>query len=137
LTDEAAVIGLTLRYKTDDMMWFTLFHELGHVLLHRHKQSFIVDNAAEDLTDQEVDAEMQPYEREANRFAEDTLIPPDAFHSFVRAGVFTNESIHSWAEELEIGPGLVVGRLQREGVIERYQGNALKQRIGSQPVDEE
>ena len=35
LSDRKALIALTLRYKTDDQMWFTFFHEVGHVLLHR------------------------------------------------------------------------------------------------------
>ncbi len=26
LTETTAVVGLTLRYKTDDQLWFTLFH---------------------------------------------------------------------------------------------------------------
>ena len=29
LSDGRALIGLTLRYKTDDQMWFTFFHELA------------------------------------------------------------------------------------------------------------
>src|SRR5262245_38157833 len=51
LSDKKALVGLTLRYKTDDQMWFTFFHELGHILLHRKKRSFVLDNAADDLSD--------------------------------------------------------------------------------------
>src|SRR5213593_3040572 len=55
LTEKKALIALTLRYKTDDQHWFTLFHEIGHILLHRNKRSFVMDNAAEDLSDPIVD----------------------------------------------------------------------------------
>ena len=75
LTEKTALIGLTLRYKTDDQLWFTFFHEIGHILLHRNKRSFVLDNAAEDLSDHVVDPEMHRYEEEASRFSADTLIP--------------------------------------------------------------
>lgn len=129
LTEKRALVGLTLRYKTGDQLWFTLFHEIGHVLLHRNKRLFVVDNAAEDLSDRVVDPEMRQYEEEANRFSSDTLIPPSALGDFIRKGIFTNESIHDFAEVMGIGPGIVVGRLQFEGVLARHQGNALKQKL--------
>ncbi len=129
LSDKKALIGLTLRYKTDDQLWFTFFHELGHILLHRRKRAFIVDNASDDLGDRVIDPEMQEYEAEANQFAADTLIPPAALTEFLRGGTFTNESIHDFAEAIGIGPGIVVGRLQFEGVLRPHQGNTLKQKL--------
>ena len=129
LTEKHALIGLTLRYKTDDQFWFTFFHELGHLLLHRSKKPFVVDNAEEDLSDRVVDPEMQRIEAEANRFSADTLIPPAALGAFLRAGQFTNESIHEFSETVGVGPGIVVGRLQHEGVIAAHQGNTHKQKL--------
>ncbi|MDE2816052.1 MAG: HigA family addiction module antitoxin [Chloroflexota bacterium] len=129
LPDKKALIGLTLRYKTDDQMWFSFFHELGHLLLHKNKRSFVVDNAAKDLSDRVIDPEMQKYEAEANQFAADTLVPPSALTAFVRAGIFSNESIHEFAEEIGIGPGILVGRLQHDGYLGHHQGNALKQKL--------
>ena len=136
LTDKRALIGLTLRYKTDDQLWFTFFHEIGHILLHRNKRPFVVDNAAEDLSDRVIDPEMQQYEAEASRFSSDMLIPPSALGDFMRKGIFTNESIHDFAEGIGVGPGIVVGRLQYDGVLARHQGNALKQKLDWSFVDE-
>ena len=129
LTEKKALVGLTIRYKTDDQLWFTLFHEIGHLLLHRSKHPFVVDNAATDLFDRVVDAEMQQPEEEASRFAADTLIPPDRLDGFIQSGTFTNDSIHDFAEAVGIGPGILVGRLQFEGILARHQGNALKQKL--------
>lgn len=129
LTPTKALIALTLRYKTDDQMWFTFFHEIGHILLHRRQHEVIVDNAAEDLTDQIVDPQMQRKEEEANRFAADTLFPPTALEAFIKRNDLSNEAIIQFAEEQHIGPGLVVGRLQREGILNYHQGNALKRRF--------
>jgi hypothetical protein len=127
-TSKRALIGLTLRYKTDDQLWFTLFHEIGHVLLHRNKRSFVIDNS-EDLTDQSVDPEMRGVEAEADRFSSDVLVPPADLGNFLRQKTFTNESIHAFAESIGVGPGIVVGRLQHDGVLKRHQGNALKQKL--------
>jgi HTH-type transcriptional regulator / antitoxin HigA len=129
LSDKKALIGLTLRYKTDDQLWFTFFHELAHILLHRRRRAFIVDNAAEDLTDRVIDPEMQGYEAEANQFAADTLIPPGALSEFLHARTFTNETIYDFAENIGVGPGIVVGRLQHDGVLKAFQGNAFKQNL--------
>jgi len=129
LTERKAVIGLTFRYKKDDQLWFTLFHEIGHLLLHKNKRSFVIDNAAEDLSDPVVDPEMQQYEVEASRFAADILIPPRMLAEFIRRKAFTNESIHDFAEAIGVGPGIVVGRLQREDILRPHQGNTLKQTI--------
>jgi HTH-type transcriptional regulator / antitoxin HigA len=129
LSDKKALIGLTLRYKTDDQLWFTFFHELAHILLHRKKRAFIVDNAADNLSDRIIDPEMQGYEAEANQFASDTLIPPAAFGEFLRVRDTTNDAIHDFAAAVGVGPGIVVGRLQHEGILKGFQGNRLKQRL--------
>lgn len=129
LSDKRALVGLTLRYKTDDQMWFTLFHEIGHLLLHRLQRRFVVDNAAEDLTDSVIDPEMRKYEVEANQFAADSLIPPGMLGTFIKNNSFTNESIHDFAEFVGVGPGIVVGRLQHDGILKPHQGNKLKQTL--------
>jgi addiction module HigA family antidote len=129
LTDTKAVVGLTLRYKTDDQLWFTLFHELGHILLHRGKKSFVVDNAAEDLIDRVIDPEMQKFESEANQFSSDTLVPPSELSEFLRKKEFTSETIYAFAERIGVGPGIVVGRLQHDNILKSHQGNAFKQTL--------
>ena len=137
LNEKWAMIGLTLRYKTYDQMWFTLFHEIGHLLLHRSQKRFVIDNAAEDLTDPVVDPEMRRFEVEANQFAADNLIPPESLGKFIKSNSFTNESIHSFAEMIGVGPGIVVGRLQHDGILKPHQGQRLKQKLNWNFVDEE
>jgi len=129
LSNRRAIVGLTLRYKTDDQFWFTFFHEIGHIILHRSKRSFVIDNAADDLGDKVVDPEMESVELEANTFAREVLIPPAQMSEFLRQGVFTNESIYDFAEQIRIGPGIVVGRLQYDGVLLPHQGNRFKQKL--------
>ncbi len=127
--ERSVIVALSLRYKTDDQMWFTFFHELGHALLHLGQRKIIMDNPAGDLADSLADPEMQALEDEANRFAANTLVPADAWADFISQGEFTNESIPSFADKVGIGPGIVVGRLQREGFLKHFQGNAFKQKL--------
>ena len=132
-----ALIGMTIRYRTDDQFWFTFFHELGHILLHRHKRTFVLDNAARDFGDGIVDEEMAQVESEANRFAANTLIPPQAYDAFVRRNDFSNDAIHDFAKAIGVGPGIVVGRLQHDRILNFYQGNSLKQTLHMGHVTEE
>jgi len=129
LTPTKVLIALTMRYKTDDQLWFTFFHEIAHVLLHLNKTSFVIDNPEGELSDGVVDPEMQKFEDEANRFASDTLLPPAELSAFIKACDFGNDAIHSFADRIGVGPGIVVGRLQHEKILARHQGNLLKQRI--------
>ena len=135
LSNKKALIGLTLRYKTDDQMWFSFFHELGHLLLHKRMRSFVLDNAAHDLFDRIVDPEMERYETEANQFAADTLIPPAALSDFVSRHKFSNDDIYDFSEKVGVSPGIVVGRLQHLSFLAAYQGNALKQKLEWQIPD--
>jgi addiction module HigA family antidote len=129
ISSEKAMIGLSLRYRTDDQVWFTFFHEAAHVLLHRRDRPFVLDNADEDLGDRVVDPEMQQVEDEANRFASDTMIPPGELTEFIRRKKFDSDDIHSFSERVGIAPGIVVGRLQHDKVLEPHQGNRLKQKL--------
>lgn len=129
LSDKKALVGLTLRHETDDQMWFSFFHEVGHLLLHKRLRPFVLDNAADNLFDRVIDPEMEKYETEANQFAADILIPPAALADFIKRDTFSNDDIYDFAEAAGIAPGIVVGRLQYMGLLQAYQGNALKQKL--------
>lgn len=130
LSDKHAMVGLTPRYKSGEQLWFTFFHEIAHILLHRDRQMFVVDNAVGDMGDDVVDPDMAKYEEEADRFAADTLIPPAEFAKLPRKPEdLTNGLIQSFAESIGIHPGIVIGRLQHDKVLEHWQGNRLKQKL--------
>ncbi|MFV2073095.1 MAG: HigA family addiction module antitoxin, partial [Thermoanaerobaculales bacterium] len=41
LSKDKALIQLSIRYKREDVLWFTFFHEAGHILLHGKRQVFV------------------------------------------------------------------------------------------------
>jgi hypothetical protein len=67
-------------------------------------------------------------EEEANHFAGKTLIPPPKYRAFTKRGVFTTASIEAFAEDIQIAPGIVVGRLQHDNYVKwKTRLNKLKQ----------
>lgn len=113
LLDKKIVIGMTVRGKDADKFWFSLFHELGHILLGHLSQS--MDNAEDE-------------EAVADAFARRTLISDEKFYSFAMEENFNQESILHFAEDVDIDPGIVVGRLQKEELIPYNYFNNLKTR---------
>lgn len=118
LNPDKAVIQLSLRYKTNDHLWFTFFHEAGHILLHGKKALFIEGSNGID----------QEKEQEANQFAEQELIPKRAFAEFAKRAIFSKASIIAFARSIDLAPGVVVGQLQHKGLIPISHCNDLKVR---------
>ncbi|PZS37528.1 MAG: hypothetical protein DLM62_18690 [Pseudonocardiales bacterium] len=108
-----AVIALSDRYKKDDHFWFTFFHEAAHVLLHSKKETFVDDDTDNDML-----------ENEANDFAANFLIPPDSASRLTR--LTTDNDVEAFAREIGIAPGIVVGRLQHDGLWGWNRGHNLK-----------
>lgn len=116
------LIQLSLYGKTNDKFWFTFFHEAAHILLHADgkeakKSIFLDDPNASHSTD--------PREQEANQWAGNVLIPEE--NSNTLGTLRTKEAVRSFAESIGIHPGIVVGRLQHDHIIEPSWMNDLKQ----------
>lgn len=60
----------------------------------------------------------QADEDAADAFARDILIDHESFTSFVQHRDFSRASILRFADRVSIDPGIVVGRLQKEGFVE-------------------
>ena len=105
------IVGLTVRGKDADKFWFSLFHELAHII-YGH-----VGNPG---------GTTEADEMQADTFARDTLIPPSQFHAFITYDNFSESSILTFASDVGIDAGIVVGRLQKENFIPYNQHNHLK-----------
>lgn len=123
LSPRRALIQLSLRYRSDDQLWFTFFHEAAHILLHRKKDIFLEFDDHGDATKEEEE------EEEANRFAADFLIPPRDFKRIKEWSVYSKAAISQFAKEIGVSPGIVVGRLQHEGLLPYSHCNELKVRF--------
>lgn len=88
-----------------DTFWFTLFHEIGHIIHGDYGISFEKETGEKEET--------------ADRFAADLLIEPDEYQQFVRGNMFTLTKIREFADLIDRDPGIVLGRLQKDGLV-RY-----------------
>lgn len=106
------VLGLTARGKDADKFWFSLFHEIGHIVLDHIGQP---------------NGTSQKDEKDADKWSRDALIPFEQFEEFRKGDDFSQSSVRAFAAKLGIAPGIVVGRLQNEGCIEYSMMNGLKE----------
>ena len=118
ITPEKVLVQLSLRGTWADIFWFTLFHELGHVLRHGRREVFIEWLADDDHDDRESDADA---------FAAETLIPRAAYDTFLRRSpVPSAAAIVAFADQQRIAPGIVVGRLQHDRKLDHSDLNRLR-----------
>jgi len=112
------LIQLSLYGKTNDKFWFTLFHEAAHILLHvKEKKAVYLDDPNKHGADSDE-------EREANDWSRKFLIP-DQFTALL-PGLRTKASVYEFAQLIGIHPGIVVGRLQHDGLIDPSWMNDLR-----------
>jgi HTH-type transcriptional regulator / antitoxin HigA len=117
LTPTKALIQLSFRYLSDDHFWFTVFHEAGHLLLHRHELVFIERARTSDAK----------ADQEANKFAAEMLVPP-AHQEEMLALPVSARSVVRFARRIGVSPGIVVGQLQHARRLSPSQLNGLKRR---------
>jgi HTH-type transcriptional regulator / antitoxin HigA len=116
LTDTKALMLISVRYLSDDQFWFSVFHEVGHLLKHPRRLF--------------IDAPSMPSNREeeeASRFAEDTLVPAEHRPEMMKLPV-NGRAVMRFARKIGIAPGIVVGQLQHAERFKRQQLNNLKRR---------
>ena len=107
---------VTLRNKYADIFWFTLFHEIGHLL--DTQNEFFVDFRS---VDRGVGAE-----KIADEFATQQLINKTAYVQFVREANFSRPSVQRFANDNGLLPGILVGRLQHDGHLNNSQLNDMR-----------
>ncbi len=85
-----------------DTFWFTLFHEIGHIINGDYGISFEKETGAQ--------------EEAADHYAADALIPPESYQEFIRENdKFDLQTITAFADQIGRDPGIVLGRLQNDG----------------------
>lgn len=115
LKPNKALLMLSARHKTNDHLWFTFFHEAGHLLLHARKLSFLEIEGK--LTDE--------FEEQADIFARDLLIPPQ---QALQLAILprTQVAVEAFARKIGVAKGIIVGRMQKEKLLPWTHLNKLK-----------
>jgi HTH-type transcriptional regulator/antitoxin HigA len=86
-----------------DTFWFTLFHEIGHIINGDYGVSFDKENGEK--------------EEKANEYAQHKLIPSEKYCEYIANRNITLQSIKSFASSINRDPGIILGRLQNDGLV--------------------
>lgn len=87
-----------------DTFWFTLFHEIGHILHGDYGITF-EDNTCKS-------------ENEADAYARNALIPDKSYNKFIsETSIYNERTIREFAHKINRDPGIVYGRLQKDKII--------------------
>lgn len=115
LDQDSPVIGTSIQYDRNDSFWFTLCHELSHII-HRDESPLDIDLSTGAPDPFKV---VSPVERRANEEASAMLIPKEEIESFVlrKAPLYSKQDIVKFAHRVRIHPGIIVGQLQHRDEI--------------------
>ena len=118
ISPNKALLCLSFRHLSDDHLWFTFFHEAGHLLLHGKAETYI-----------EADDEYchEQKEWEANQFARDALVPR-GYRSHLIAARNSRYQVARLARRVGVSPGILVGQLQKDGYVAFNRMNSMKRR---------
>lgn len=124
-SDDKPVVAMSLRLDRVDYFWFTLMHELAHIL-HGDRGPLIDDDLAG------VAAEAaEGCEAKANEYARDFLLPKQELDAFIAQvhPFYSKIKINQFARRVGVHPGIVVGRLQFLENIPYSQGRDMLSKV--------
>lgn len=109
------VVAMSLRFPRLDYFWFTLLHELAHLVLHN-------DQLKETLFfDVEVAEEKDRIERSANRLAKDSIVDRESWRNCAPKYDYSDRVMSAYAAEQGVHPSIIAGLLRKEfGNYTRY-----------------
>ena len=117
INPDKSIIMISDKGKRDDILWFTFFHEIGHLLKHSKKEIFI-DSERDD----------NDIELEADKYARNILIADILYNDFIKESI-NEKKIINFCKHNNIIPGILVGRLQKDGIIKWNEFNNFIIRI--------
>lgn len=113
-SDGAPVVALTLRHDRLDNFWFSLFHELMHVIMHLRVGLEGPTVERYFLDDLDVSADTSAIESEADDAAREALVPTDAWNKSAVRFAVAPATVTQLALELGVADAIVAGRVRFE-----------------------
>lgn len=109
---------LTIRGAFADIFWFSLFHEIGHIVNGDIGKNFkFIDDGSD--CDKEAAADL---------FASTMLLSPESYKRFIQRNDFSIEAICRYADSQNVMPYIVIGRLQKEEYLDYREYSNYKLR---------
>lgn len=107
ISEKGLLLCLTIRGKRADIFWFSLYHEIGHILNEDFEKGYVDYNF-----------EKNDRENRADNFAKNKLIDPVMYEKFIQTkGYKSREKIKELAKQNGVPDYIVWGRLQKEEIL--------------------
>lgn len=118
--DGTVSLIMTVRQKFADIFWFTLFHEIGHIINGDLKTNLI------DYSDTK-----NELEEKADEFAKKNLIDTKKYTRFVNSEDYSLSNINQFSAKNKIPNYILIGRLQRDGYLKynRYTQEKVRYKL--------
>ncbi|MBF0543736.1 MAG: HigA family addiction module antidote protein [Candidatus Riflebacteria bacterium] len=120
------VIVYTGRLDRNDNFWFTITHEIGHVLLHEKKLK--QESPFLDVLDKD-GAPLTTEDQQADIFARERLRIPEILRAFSEKIRISKKQLLNFANIFNLHPGIIVGCLQYEKIISYSFFNQFKETV--------
>jgi HTH-type transcriptional regulator/antitoxin HigA len=131
--NEHPVIAVTLRYDRIDWFWFTVLHELAHILLGHSAQidSLFGKEGEDEMGRPGNDERRSAGESDANELARRWLLDPRSLELFIARvqPFFSKAKIEAFAAEQKRHPGIVLGQLQHNEVVEYKHLRSMLEKV--------
>jgi HTH-type transcriptional regulator / antitoxin HigA len=108
------LIQLSARYKQNDILWFTFFHEAGHILLHGKKYISL-----EGIDSSQMEKEK---ENEADNFAVNWTFSKEQEAEILASIPIQESEIIEFAKKFNTHPALIIGRFHHNGFLQHNYG---------------
>lgn len=116
--DGSYQIVVTIRGAYADVFWFSIFHELGH----------LVNGDLSNGTKFVDDGSNLEMERKADVFASNCLLDEVGYRRFVNFGNYSLNAIRDFAASQGVMPYIVIGRMKKDKILEysKYSDQMLR-----------
>jgi HTH-type transcriptional regulator/antitoxin HigA len=115
------IIGLTLRHDRLDNFWFTLMHEVAHIVLHYGQDISLFYDEFEDIKGLDIGSK----EKEADNLASEALVPSSKWEISPAKLIPSSIAAGSLAKELGVHIAIVAGKIRYEGGKWVYLNNIV------------
>lgn len=113
------LIQMNSRGAYKDIFWFTLFHEIGHILLHGKKDKFVeIENVHE-----------TEKEKQADAFASEQLIPYSSYKKILEKKSITLQEAETFAQSVGVDLSVLIGRFAHDNLLSWKQASRFREKI--------
>jgi len=106
LTSRSTIaVGLTIRFERLDHVWFTLLHELSHIILHYQLLSEGIISIENSQDNNEV---------LANRLAKESIISPEKYRVCLPRKTLKSDDLIKYSNENNVHPALLAGIIRKD-----------------------